>query len=242
MTTVNRPTDTRLRHRSGDGDLEVKATPTVLIRPQQGWQLINVGELWQFRELLYFLAWRDVKVRYKQTLLGAAWAVLQPLLMMVVFTIFFGRMAGVPSGGLPYPLFAYAGLLPWTFFATAIAAAGNSVVGFGAADHQDLLPAAGGPVRGGRGGGRGFRDRLRPADGDDGLLPGAARPGHASAAGRSSLAILLAALGVGTLLAALNVAYRDFRYVIPFLVQLWMFATPRCTWKAAVRPPKRQRT
>ena len=99
------------------------------IRPARGWQLINAGELWQFRELIFYLTWRDVKVRYKQTLLGAAWAILQPLLMMVVFTIFFGRMAGVSSGDLPYPLFAYAGLLPWTFFATAIAAAGNSVVG-----------------------------------------------------------------------------------------------------------------
>src|SRR5207237_8375709 len=100
-----------------------------VIRPPRGWQLINVRELWRFRELLYFLTWRDVKVRYKQTVLGAAWAVLQPALMMVVFTIFCGRMAGVPSGDLPYPLFVYAGLLPWTFFATAVANAGNSVVG-----------------------------------------------------------------------------------------------------------------
>ncbi len=99
------------------------------ILPAQGWQWINVTELWRYRELICFLTWRDVKVRYKQTVLGAAWAILQPLLMMVVFTIFFSRMAGVPSGDLPYPLFAYAGLLPWTFFATAIAAAGNSVVG-----------------------------------------------------------------------------------------------------------------
>ncbi len=108
--------------------LELTPAPIVTrICPPQGWQLINFGELWQFRDLIYFLTWRDVKVRYKQTLLGAAWAILQPLLMMVVFTIFFGRMAGVSSGDLPYPLFAYAGLLPWTFFATAIAAAGNSV-------------------------------------------------------------------------------------------------------------------
>src|SRR5271157_6072726 len=99
------------------------------IDPAQGWQWINFGELWQFRELICVLTWRDVKVRYKQTVLGAAWAVLQPLMMMVVFTIFFGRMAGVSSGDFPYPLFAYAGLLPWTFFATAITGAGNSVVG-----------------------------------------------------------------------------------------------------------------
>src|SRR4029077_10034901 len=93
------------------------------------WQPINVRELWQYRELIYFLIWRDVKVRYKQTLLGADWAVSQPALMMMDFTFFFGRMAGVPSGDLPYPLFVFAGLLPWTFFATAIASAGNSVVG-----------------------------------------------------------------------------------------------------------------
>src|SRR5438093_5120754 len=100
-----------------------------LIRPPRGWQLINVRELWRFRELLYFLTWRDVKVRYKQTVLGAAWAILQPAMMMVVFTVFFGRMAGVPAGDLPYPLFVCAGLLPWTFFATAVANAANSVVG-----------------------------------------------------------------------------------------------------------------
>src|SRR5262249_47922422 len=92
-----------------------------VIMPPCGWQMLNLRELWQFRELLYFLVWRDVKVRYKQTVLGVAWAVLQPALMMVVFTIFFGRLAGVPSGDMPYPLFVYAGLLPWTFFATAVA-------------------------------------------------------------------------------------------------------------------------
>src|SRR5205823_653990 len=108
---------------------EGAAAPAVtVIQPPRGWQLINVRELWQFRELLYFLAWRDVKVRYKQTLLGAAWAVLQPALMMVVFTVFFGRMAGLSSGSLPYPLFAFAGLLPWMFFASATANSGGSVV------------------------------------------------------------------------------------------------------------------
>ena len=104
-------------------------TTVILIRPSQNWQLINLRELWQFHELIFFLIWRDVKVRYKQTALGAAWAVLQPIMMMVVFTIFFGRMAGVSSSGLPYPLFVYAGLLPWTFFSAAITGAGNSVVG-----------------------------------------------------------------------------------------------------------------
>src|SRR5436305_7816853 len=104
------------------------APPVVVVRPPRGWQPLNLRELWRYRELLYFLVWRDVKVRYKQTVLGAAWAVLQPLMMMVVFTVFFGRMAGLSSGDLPYPLFAFAGLLPWTLFAAAIANSGNSVV------------------------------------------------------------------------------------------------------------------
>src|SRR5256714_5674129 len=101
----------------------------VVIEPTKGWAPLNLRDLWSYRELLYFLVWRDVKVRYKQTLLGAAWAVLQPAMMMLVFTVFFGRMAGVSSGDLPYPVFAYLGLLPWTFFATSISNAGNSVVG-----------------------------------------------------------------------------------------------------------------
>jgi lipopolysaccharide transport system permease protein len=208
------------------GITEKTPAPIVMrIRPAHGWQWINFGELWQFRELIYFLMWRDVKVRYKQTVLGAAWAILQPMMMMVVFTIFFGRMAGVSSGGLPYPLFAYAGLLPWTFFATAIAAAGNSVVGSErmitriyfprlavpfaavAAAVVDFIVAFGLLV--------GMMVYYRIAPGP-GLLLVPVILGS----------IVLAALGVGTMLAALNVAYRDFRYVIPFMVQLWMFATP----------------
>src|SRR3954452_15379657 len=102
--------------------------PLTVLRPPSGWQLINFRELWQFRDLLYFLTWRDVKVRYKQTALGAAWAVLQPVMMMVVFTIFFRNLAAVSSGDIPYPVFVYAGLLPWMFFASAVANAGNSVV------------------------------------------------------------------------------------------------------------------
>src|SRR5436189_1233171 len=105
------------------------ALGTTVITSGGGWQAVNVSELWRFRELLGFLVWRDVKVRYKQTVLGAAWAVLQPAMLMVVFTIFFSHMAGASSGDLPYPLFVYAGLLPWTFFATAVTNAGNSVVG-----------------------------------------------------------------------------------------------------------------
>jgi lipopolysaccharide transport system permease protein len=202
-----------------------RASVITRIRPAQGWQWVNFGELWQFRELIYFLTWRDVKVRYKQTVLGAAWAILQPLLMMVVFTIFFGRLAGVSPGDLPYPLFAYAGLLPWTFFATAIAAAGNSVVGSERLITKIYFPRLGVPFAAVGAAVVDFVIAL-------GLLAGMMAY-YRIAPGPGLLllpvifgAIQLAALGVGTLLAALNVAYRDFRYIIPFLVQIWMFATP----------------
>lgn len=196
-----------------------------IIQPPCGWQLINVAELWKFRELLAFLVWRDVKVRYKQTLLGAAWAVLQPAMMMVVFNVFFARMAKVPAGDLPYPIFVYAGLLPWTFFSTAIANAANSVVGSERLITKIYFPRLAIPF----------------------ASVGAAVVDFCCAFGlllvmmlwygvmpRGTLLLVpvifacfaLAAAGVGTLLAALNVAYRDFRYVVPFMVQLWMFATP----------------
>src|SRR4051812_33726706 len=118
------------RHTSALAAPEVPAgLPVTVIESRSGWQALDLGELWRYRELLYFLTWRDVKVRYKQTVLGAAWAVLQPLMTMIVFSLFFGRLAGVPSDGLPYPIFVFAGLLPWTFFANAISGAGQSVVG-----------------------------------------------------------------------------------------------------------------
>jgi len=195
------------------------------IRPAQGWQFINFRELWHFRDLLYFLTWRDVKVRYKQTALGAAWAVLQPAMMMVVFTIFFSGLANRSSGAIPYPVFVYAGLLMWTFFATAIANAGNSVVGSERLITKVYFPRLAVPFA------------AVAASVVDfvvafgllvilmicyGIMPGV---------GVLFVPVLLAltflaAAGVGTLLAALNVAYRDFRYVIPFMVQVWMFATP----------------
>lgn len=204
--------------------------PTTFIRPATGWQLVNVGELWQYRELLFFLTWRDVKVRYKQTALGAAWAILQPVMMMIVFTIFFGRMAKVSSGDVPYPLFAFAGLLPWTFFATAIAGAGNSVVGSERLITKIYFPRLAVPLA-----------TIGAAVVDFAIalgvllimmgyyrMRGAAvhfGPGLLLAPIIFAL-IALAATGIGTLLAALNVSYRDFKYVIPFMVQLWLFATP----------------
>jgi lipopolysaccharide transport system permease protein len=186
---------------------------------------VNVRELWQYRELLFFLIWRDVKVRYKQTLLGATWAILQPMMMMVVFTIFFGRMAGLSSGDLPYPVFCYMGLLPWTFFSTAISSAGNSVVGSERLITKIYFPRLSVPFA-----------AVGAAVVDFGIaftlliammLWYGVHPGFSTLMVPVILLVItLMALGVGTLLAGLNVAYRDFRYVIPFLVQVWMFATP----------------
>jgi len=199
--------------------------PLTILQPARGWQLINVRELWQFRDLLYFLTWRDVKIRYKQTALGAAWALLQPALMMVVFTVFFGRLAEVDSGGIDYPLFVYAGLLPWSFFATAIANGGNSVVGSERLITKIYFPRLAIPFA-----------AVGAAIVDfcvafsllimlmfvNGVVP----TWGFLMVPVIFLFILLAAVGMGTLLAAFNVAYRDFRYVIPFMIQLWMFATP----------------
>jgi len=198
---------------------------TTIIQPPRGWQLINVAEMWKFRELLAFLVWRDVKVRYKQTLLGAAWAVLQPAMMMVVFNVFFARMAKVPAGDLPYPLFVYTGLLPWSFFATSIANAANSVVGSERLITKIYFPRLAIPFASVGAAVVDFCCAFGL------LIVMMLWYGVAPGAGLLLAPLLfgcfaLAAAGVGTLLAALNVAYRDFRYVVPFMVQLWMFATP----------------
>lgn len=201
------------------------ALPETLIERRPGWQVLDLGELWRYRELLFFLTWRDVKIRYKQTVLGAAWAVLQPLMMMVVFTIFFGRMAKVSSGGVPYPVFAYAGLLPWTFFATAITSAGNSVIGSEQLITKVYFPRLAIPIAAVGAAVVDFAiafGLLVALMACYGIVPGAGLLLVPLVFGL----ILVAALGVGTLLAALNVAYRDFKHVIPFLAQVWMFATP----------------
>lgn len=201
-----------------------------VIEPPRSWEWVNWAELWRYRELLFFLAWRDVKVRYKQTALGAAWAVLQPAMMMVVFTVFFGRLAGVSTGGLPQPVFFLTGILPWFFFSTALTNAANSVVGSERLITKIYFPRLAVP----------FATVL--AAGVDFLvassllvvvLAGYAAAGAPIAPGWGLLLVpvavgltALTAAGLGTLLAALNVAYRDFRYVVPFFIQLGMFATP----------------
>jgi lipopolysaccharide transport system permease protein len=199
--------------------------PVAVIERKPGWHLADLRELWGYRELLFFLIWRDVKVRYKQTVLGAGWAVLQPLATMAVFTLFLGRVAAAPSGAGEYPLFVFAGLLPWTFFANAISSSSQSVVGSQNLVTKVYFPRLVIPVSAV---GAALID-FAVAFGMliammlwYGVVPG----WGALFAAVVMLVVVLAAAGVGTLLAALTVAYRDFRYVVPFAVQLWMFATP----------------
>jgi lipopolysaccharide transport system permease protein len=199
--------------------------PVLRITPPSRWWVLPFGELWAYRELLYFFVWRDIKIRYKQTAIGAAWAVLQPLLTMLVFTLFFGRLAHIPSGGLPYPIFYYSALLPWMYFAASLQNATNTIV-----ENQRLITKV--------------------------YFPRLALPLSAVLSGlvdfgvsflmfvlimayyriRPTVAVLwlpvflllaiLTALGVGLWLSALNAIYRDVRYIVPFLVQFWLFASP----------------
>lgn len=193
------------------------------ILPQTGWQALNFRELWRFRELWYFLVWRDVKVRYKQTVLGVGWAVLQPALMMAVFAIFLGVMARVPSAN--DPVFVYAGMLPWTFFATAMANAANSLVNSERLITKVYFPRLAVPLAAV---GAAVVDFLIASVllvimmAWRGIVP----TGEVLLLPLIFLLLVLAAAGVGIFLSALTVAYRDFRYIVPFLVQFWLFATP----------------
>jgi lipopolysaccharide transport system permease protein len=202
-----------------------EALPVTIIERRPGWKFVDLAELWRYRELLYFLTWRDVKVRYKQTALGAAWAILQPFATMVVFSLFLGRLGNMSSGDLPYPLFAFAGLLPWTFFATAVSQAGGSVVGSQSLVTKVYFPRIFIPT----GAVAAALVDLAVAFGMllvmmlyYGVMPG----WGLLLTPFLVLGLTVAALGVGVMLSALTVAYRDFRYLVPFMVQLWMFATP----------------
>jgi len=218
--------------------------PVVVIEPR-AWLVPDLHELWAYRELLYFLMWRDVKVRYKQTVLGILWVVLQPLMMMLVFAFLFGRMAGIKSDGIPYSLFAYAGLLPWTFFASAVNAAGNSVVNSAGLITKVYFPRM-----------------LVPAaavgatlvDFAVSFVPLAIMMIFWRVRLTSQLLLLpifivmlvILALGVGMWMAALNTKYRDIRLALPFLLQLWFFASPiiypsslvegKLSWLLALNP------
>lgn len=202
-----------------------RAIRPLRIEPSRGWSSLRIEELWEYRELLYFLTWRDIKVRYKQTILGAAWAIIQPFFTMVVFSLFFGRLAKLPSDGVPYPLFSYAALVPWAYFANALTQASNSLVSGGGLIQKVYFPRLTMPISAVLGGLVDF------------ALAFAVLLGMAIYYGRTPTAnvlwlplfLLLAvvtALGVGLWFAAINVRFRDVRYTVPFLTQLWLFATP----------------
>lgn len=201
------------------------ALPTTLIRPSNGAVSLKLGDVWSYRELLGFLVWRDVKVRYKQAALGIAWAVIQPLMAMVVFSIFFGRLARMPSDGLPYPVFAYAGLLPWQLFAHAMTESSNSLVGSQHLITKVYFPRLVIPMAAVLAGLVDFAIAL--------VILFVMMAGFRVAPGPGLIALpaflLLAvasALAVGLWLSALNVRYRDIRHIVPFLTQLGLFVTP----------------
>jgi len=213
--------------------------PLVVIEPTRRLAALRLGELWEYRELLYFLVWRDIKVRYKQTALGAAWAILQPLMTAAVFTIFFGRLAKIASDGLPYPLFSYGGLLVWTFFAQGLSQSSNSVVGSAQLITKVYFPRLVIPIAAVLSGLVDFAVALPVLAimmWYYGIWPGVA----VLAVPLLALLALVAATGVGLWLSALNVEYRDVRYVVPFLVQLWLFVTP-VIYPASVLAPRLQR-
>jgi len=199
--------------------------PTIIIEPTRGWLSLKLRDIWQYRELLYFLTWRDVKVRYKQTVIGFLWAIIQPFLKMVVFSIIFGSLAKMDSEGFPYPIFLYAGLLPWQFFASSVSRSGESVVASTNLITKVYFPRLIIPIASV---GACLVDfaisfiiliilmlyyNVVPTLSIFMVLP-------------LVLATIFTALGVGTLISALNVAYRDFRHIVPFFVQIWMFLTP----------------
>ena len=200
-------------------------TRILTIRPTHGWISLNLRDLWTYRELLYFLTWRDVKVRYKQTVLGVAWAIIQPLMTMVVFTIFFGRLAKVPSDGLPYPLFSFCALLPWTLFSRALSESSNSLVANSNLISKVYFPRLVIPIAAILAGLIDFGIAFIILFGmmaSYGIFPSIAilfLPAFI-------LFAIVTALAVSLWLSALNVEYRDVRYTIPFLTQIWMFASP----------------
>ena len=205
-------------------NVHLPAEPLVVIQPSKRLSLLSFKDIWAYRELLFFLTWRDVKVRYKQTALGAAWAILQPLFMMIIFTIFFGRLAGVASAGIPYPLFALAGLVPWTFFSNAITASGNSLVGSANLITKVYFPRLIVPAAAMLAGLVDFLLAFMMLV----LLMFYYRVTLTAQILFLPVLVLLTALfslGVGTWMSALNVKYRDVRFALPFLIQLWLFVS-----------------
>lgn len=209
---------------AGDASADDGGALTV-ITPPAGWSSLGLRELWEYRELLYFLTWRDVKVRYKQTALGASWAIIQPLSTMVVFSLFFGGLASVPSDGVPYPLFSFAALVPWTFFSNGLTQSANSVVLSQNLITKIYFPRLAIPLATVL---SGLVDLVLAFLVLVGLMMyyGVVPGPRVIWLAPLVLLALATALGVGLWLAALNVQYRDVRYAVPFLTQLWLFATP----------------
>ncbi len=210
--------------------------PLITIEPGRRWGVHELRELWAHRELLYLLASRDIKVRYSQTVLGAAWAILQPFLTMVVFSLFFGKLAGMPSDGIPYPIFAYAGLLPWMFFANAVTTSSNSLVESSSLVTKVYFPRMVIPMAAVLAG------MLDFAIGSVILFAMMACYRIWPAAGIMMLPVLVAltigaALAAGLWLSALNVKYRDVRYTLPFVMQIWLYLSP-VIYPSSLVPPK----
>ena len=199
--------------------------PIIRIKSTKGWVPLNLHELWAYRELVYFLTWRDIKIRYKQTILGAAWAILQPLLAMLIFSIFFGRLAKMPSDGIPYPLFSYSGMVIWLFFANGVTFASNSMVEAANTIKKVYFPRLAIPIGAILSGLVDFVLAfivLLGMMGYYGVWPG----WNVFWLPLLLLLALVTALGVGLWFSAMNVLFRDVRYAAPFIVQAWLFATP----------------
>lgn len=197
----------------------------IRIQPSKGWAALQLKELWAYRELLYFLIWRDVKVRYKQTALGAAWAIIQPVFTMIVFSLFFGRLGKIPSDGIPYPIFTYAALVPWTFFSYGLSQASNSLVGSANLIKKVYFPRLSVPIASVASGLIDFALAFIVLLGMM-LYYGIFPTVNVIWLPLLLLLTLITSLGVSLWLSAMNVHFRDVRHVIPFLTQFWLFATP----------------
>jgi lipopolysaccharide transport system permease protein len=196
-----------------------------IIKPSSGWAALNLRDLWLYRELILFMTWRDLKVRYKQTLLGASWAILQPFLTMVVFSIFFGNLANVPSDGVPYPIFSYTALIPWTLFSKALQDASRSLVASSHMITKIYFPRMILPLSSVLAGVVDFFIAFVVLIGMM-IIYGIVPTSNIWTLPLFLLLALVTAVGVGFWLSALNVLYRDINYVLPFLTQFWMFLTP----------------
>jgi lipopolysaccharide transport system permease protein len=208
-----------------NGDFSTAELPCAEIKPGTGWLPLGIREMWTYRELLYFLVWRDIKVRYKQTVLGASWAIIQPFVTMVVFTLFFGKLAKMPSDGIPYPLFSYAALVPWNFFANGLNQASNSLVGNSNLIKKVYFPRMDLPVASVLGGILDFAIAFAVLVGMVfyyGKIPSI----HTLWLPFLLMLAFVTSLGAALWLSALYVRFHDVRHIIPFLIQIWLFATP----------------